>query len=231
MLDDHNPVANCSKTALMPFFLVKATDLPHDTGMKAQEKEKFDADYNELLNLVAQKQDKVAFTQIFKHFAPRVKSFLMAKKIEETLAEEIMQDVMVTLWRKAKLFDPEKASASTWIFTIARNRHIDFIRKGARLFYDDPDSVLLTNQEDTLIQSADEIVESKENNKLLKKALKNLPEEQAHLLKKAFFEDKTHAVIAEEEKLPLGTVKSRIRLALIKLQNALHQEGVTGYDD
>ena len=160
-------------------------------------------------------QDKTAFAEIFAHFAPRVKAFLMKSGANPDLAEEVSQDVMATLWRKAHLFDPTKASVSTWIFTIARNRRIDVLRKQRR-----PEPEDLTwgpqaepDQTDALAlqQDCDQLGE----------ALAALPEKQRDLIVRAYYGELTHSEIAEQTGLPLGTIKSRIRLALDRLRHQL----------
>lgn len=160
-------------------------------------------------------QDQAAFAELFQHFAPRVKAFLMKSGADAGLAEECAQEVMATLWRKAHMFDPARASVATWIFTIARNRRIDALRKQRR-----PEPEDLTwgpeaepDQEDVLSLQQD-----CEN---LRRALADLPDAQRKLIERAYFGDLTHSEIAAETGLPLGTIKSRIRLALERLRHAM----------
>ena len=164
---------------------------------------------------VRDRQDQEAFAALFSHFAPRVKAFLMKSGATHDVAEECAQDVMATLWRKAHLFDPTKASVSTWIFTIARNRRIDFLRKDRRPEPEDlpwgPESE--PDQED--------VVTLNQETELLGKALAELPEKQRELIKAAYFGDLSHSEIAAKTGLPLGTIKSRIRLALDRLRHAM----------
>ena len=164
---------------------------------------------------VRDRQDQEAFASLFSHFAPRVKAFLMKSGATHDVAEECAQDVMATLWRKAHLFDPTKASVSTWIFTIARNRRIDFLRKDRRPEPEDlpwgPESE--PDQED--------VVTLNQETELLGKALAELPEKQRELIKAAYFGDLSHSEIAARTGLPLGTIKSRIRLALDRLRHAM----------
>lgn len=159
--------------------------------------------------------DQKAFGLLFRHFAPRVKAFLMKSGAGPELAEEITQEVMATLWRKAHLFDPAKASVSTWIFTIARNRKIDLLRKQKRPEPEDlpwgPEAE--PDQEDALALS--------QETEQLGDALAQLPEKQRHLIEKAYFGELSHSEIAEQTGLPLGTIKSRIRLALDRLRHAM----------
>jgi RNA polymerase sigma-70 factor (ECF subfamily) len=171
------------------------------------------AHFRDLLLAVAQKQDKAAFAELFEYFAPRIKSFLMKGGAAPDQADELAQETMITVWQKAASFDTAKASASTWIFTIARNKRIDAIRKTPRPEVDADDLELA----DDAPSASEEIVQAEEEG-IMARAIQSLPKEQADLLYKSFFEDKTHADIAKETNIPLGTVKSRIRLALERLR-------------
>jgi RNA polymerase sigma factor (sigma-70 family) len=172
-----------------------------------------EVDWAALVLRVRDHQDRAAFAVLFRHFAPRVKGFLMKSGAGDTLAEECAQDVMATLWQKAHLFDPTRASVATWVFTIARNRRIDALRKARRPEPEDlpwgpepePDQdAAMALQEDTM---------------RLGKALAQLPEKQRALIERAYYGDLSHSEIAEETGLPLGTIKSRIRLALDRLRH------------
>ncbi len=169
--------------------------------------------FSTLLLAVGQDRDKAAFVKLFAHFAPRVKSFLMKGGTSESLADELAQETMLAVWDKAAAFNPAKASASTWIYTIARNKKIDALRKGVRydLDIDDYDA-----EDDAPL--ATEGLMREEEIAAVADALQNLPEEQAELIRQSFFEGKSHSEIADEKKLPLGTVKSRMRLALDRLR-------------
>ena len=168
-----------------------------------------------LVRAIADRQDRAAFADLFRHFAPRVKAFLIRSGADESLAEECMQDVMTTLWRKARMYDPGRASVATWIFTIARNRKIDLIRKAARPTPEDlpwgPEAE--PDQEDV-------IALQQESAKLVE-ALRELPEKQRLLIERAYFGEMSHSEIAAETGLPLGTIKSRIRLALDRLRHRM----------
>ena len=168
-----------------------------------------------LMLRVARDADEVAFAALFGHFAPRIKAFLMKSGAPAAVAEDCAQDVMATLWRKAAMFDPARASVATWIFTIARNRRIDILRRDARAEPEDlpwgpepePDAVdALALQQDTDRLGA---------------ALATLPQAQRELIERAYFSDQSHGEIARMTGLPLGTIKSRIRLALEKLRQNL----------
>ena len=160
-------------------------------------------------------QDRAAFAELFAHFAPRVKGFLMKSGTDASLAEECTQEVMATLWRKAHMFDPTRASAATWIFTIARNKKIDALRKQRR-----PEPEDLPWGPEPEPEQADALGLKQETDQLAV-ALKDLPEKQRSLIEQAYFGDLSHSEIAEITGLPLGTIKSRIRLALERLRHAM----------
>ena len=168
------------------------------------------------LEAVRDRQDRAAFAELFDYFAPRVKSFLMKSGSAPELAEECAQEVMATLWNKAHMFDGSKASVSTWIFTIARNRRIDMIRKLRRPEPED----LPWGPEGA--PSVDDTIALQQETEILGRALAELPSKQRQLIERAYFGDLTHSEIASETGLPLGTIKSRIRLALDRLRHAMN---------
>ncbi|MEY4983556.1 MAG: hypothetical protein RIR62_1822 [Pseudomonadota bacterium] len=174
-----------------------------------------DTDWAALMLRVRDHQDKAAFAALFRHFAPRVKAFLMKSGADATLAEECAQDVMATLWQKAHLFDPTRASVATWVFTIARNRRIDALRKARR-----PEPEELEWGPEPEPDQA-EVFESQQETRRLGAALAQLPEKQRALIERAFYGDLSHTEIAAETGLPLGTIKSRIRLALERLRQQM----------
>lgn len=169
-----------------------------------------------LVLAIAQSQDRKAFAELFEYFAPRVKSYLIRLGASD-VAEELAQEVMLSVWRKSQLFDPAKASVSTWIFTIARNLYIDRRRKERRPDFDPSDPVAIAD--DTPL--ADHAIASRQNEQAIRAALSELPVEQARIIEMSFFEDKPHSTIAAELELPLGTVKSRLRLAFARLRGRL----------
>lgn len=180
-----------------------------------------------LLDRVAQKRDKQAFEQLFDYFAPLVKGFLLslpATVFTASMAEELTQEVMLNVWRKAHLYDASKASAATWVFTIARNLRVDNIRKNSKHQND-------VSAEDVWIEEVDPSAEPVTSlqrlttERAIRESLSVLPIEQKQVLSKVFMEDKSHQAVADELGLPLGTVKSRVRLALQKLRiNLSHLE-------
>lgn len=171
-----------------------------------------DAEWARCIARICADQDETAFVTLFQYFAPRVKGFLMKSGASATLAEECAQDVMATVWQKAHQFDPTRASVATWIFTIARNRKIDMLRRQRR---PEPDDLAWGPEEEP--DQADILVLQQESERLAM-ALKALPEKQRVLVERAYFGDLSHGEIAAETGLPLGTIKSRIRLALERLR-------------
>ena len=159
--------------------------------------------------------DKAAFAELYAHFAPRVKGFLINSGADGSIAEECAQEVMVTLWRKAHLFDPSRASVATWIFTIARNRKIDILRKQRR---PEPEDLTWGPEEEP---DQTDVLALQQETEILSKALTILPAAQRELIEQAYFGDLSHSEIAKKTGLPLGTIKSRIRLALERLRQTM----------
>ncbi|WP_058248229.1 sigma-70 family RNA polymerase sigma factor [Tropicibacter naphthalenivorans] len=164
---------------------------------------------------IRDERDEAAFIALFRHFAPRVKAFLMRSGTDASLAEECAQEVMTAVWHKAAQFDPARASVATWIFTIARNRKIDALRKQRR-----PEPEDLPWGPEAEPDQA-EVVGLRQECEHLGQALSALPDKQRDLIEKAYFGDLSHREIADATGLPLGTIKSRIRLALDRLRHAM----------
>jgi RNA polymerase sigma-70 factor (ECF subfamily) len=171
----------------------------------------------QLVAAVAVNRDREAFAQLFRYFAPRLKGFGLRRGADVGAAEELAQETMQTVWRKADTFDPGRATVSTWVFTIVRNKRIDLFRRER---YPEAD---LSEASDTPAEDRppDESLSLSEAGHALRTAMKTLPKEELEIVRKAFFEDKSHRAIAEEMRLPLGTVKSRIRLALARMRVAM----------
>jgi RNA polymerase sigma-70 factor (ECF subfamily) len=180
------------------------------------------SEFAALVAAVADRQDRVAFTRLFDHFAPRLNAYLQRLGMETSAAEEVTQDVMVTLWRKAKLFDPQKSSLATWLYRIARNRRIDLLRRDRLAFLDTDDPVLEIADDANL----DGELDLRQREAAVRLALDSLPEEQLSLVRLAFFDGLSHSQISEQTGLPLGTVKSRIRLGFNRLRRTLEAGGV-----
>jgi len=178
------------------------------------------AEMTALLASVGKARDKAAFELLFVHFAPRVKSYLLRLGANAALAEDLAQEAMLIVWRKAGLFDPAKASASTWIFTIARNLRIDAMRREKRPEFDPDDPTLVPDEE----PQADAQLSRDDESARLRLALTKLSPDQAQVVEMSFFADKPHRQIASELNLPLGTVKSRLRLAMARIRTALGGE-------
>ena len=168
-----------------------------------------------LVDQLNKTRDEAAFRALFDHFGPRVKAYLMKSGADATLAEECAQDVMATLWNKAHQFDPSRASVATWVFTIARNRRIDILRKQRR---PDPEDLTWGPEADP---EPDEVLGLQQETTQLGRAMAALPAKQRELIEKAYFGELSHSEIAAETGLPLGTIKSRIRLALDRLRHAM----------
>jgi RNA polymerase sigma-70 factor (ECF subfamily) len=172
---------------------------------------------------VATKRDRTAFARLFDFYAPRVYAYLLRLRLEPGVADELTQDVMTTLWQKAELFDRTKSSVGTWLFRIAHNRRIDVHRR------DRENTVPEPRPTDTPDPSPapDDSLDMSQREASIRAALRLLPEEQLDLIRLAFFEGLSHGGIASQTGLPLGTVKSRLRLAFSRLRQALEQGGVT----
>lgn len=178
--------------------------------------------HDRLIEAVALDRDREAFARLFQYFAPRLKAWLIKAGATPGAAEDFAQDAMLTVWRKADLFDARKARAATWIFTIARNKRLDMLRREARPL--PTPEIELAGEE---VRRPDEIVSMSEDAARVHNALARLSPDQVEVLRLAFFLDNPHSEIARRLDLPLGTVKSRIRNAMIKLRLILEPAGET----
>jgi RNA polymerase sigma-70 factor (ECF subfamily) len=168
--------------------------------------------------------DRGAFAILFAHYAPRVKGYLLRLGLETAQAEEVSQEVMIAVWRKASSFDPRQASVATWIFRIARNRRIDVFRREHRGALD-PDE---PSFQPPAQAQPDQALEAAGREARVRAALAELPEDQRALVRDAFYEELSHRQIADKTGLPLGTVKSRLRLAFAKLKLRLDGDAFDG---
>lgn len=175
--------------------------------------------HEQLIVAVALYRDREAFARLFDHFAPRLKAWLMRSGASEIDAEDFAQETMMTVWRKADLFDPLKAKAATWIFTIARNKRLDKFRRDSRPL---PVPEITFDMEE--VPRPDDLLASSQDAHRVRMALAKLNPHQIELLQMAFFFGRPHSEIASQLDLPLGTVKSRIRNAMAKLRQMLEPE-------
>jgi RNA polymerase sigma-70 factor, ECF subfamily len=174
------------------------------------------ADFGRLIVAVAETHDREAFARLFAHFAPRLKAFLIRSGADALAAEDFAQEAMLIVWRKAALYDPERAAPSSWIFTIARNLRIDTLRRSKYAVRDiDPSDV-----PDAPLQP-DEALDESNGARRVRAALAALPEEQRKVLLLSYFSDLAHGEISRRLDMPLGTVKSRLRLAVARLRETL----------
>ncbi len=175
-------------------------------------------DLNAMIRAVAERGDRQAFAALFRYFGPRLKSHLLRQGFGDGACEDIVQDAMLSVWRKAASFDPAKANASTWVFTIARNLGIDRLRREARLIsVAEPQ----TPEEPDPTPGAEADLSFRQDEARLRVALAKLPVEQARVIEMSFYNDNPQSAIAETLGVPLGTVKSRVRLALQRLRQLM----------
>ena len=163
----------------------------------------------DLVKRIAKDRDETAFSEIFDYIAPKINAYYIKHNLSSELAEELTQEVLSTIWIKAELFNSEKSKFITWSFTIARNKKIDFYRKNKKNVSDEDVRGFLYEND----KSNDYDIESTVN-----KITEELDQNQKKLIKMSFFEQKSHKIIAAELEIPLGTVKSRIRATLSKMQ-------------
>jgi RNA polymerase sigma-70 factor (ECF subfamily) len=174
-------------------------------------------DWDALVCAVGTSRDLKAFEALFGYFAPRIKSYLMRSGATDAIAEDLAQEAILLVWRKAALFDPAKACASTWIFTIARNLRASAFRRERRPDCDPYDP---SDTPDTSADGTSDLIRQVDAGRL-HAVLKDLSPEQFEIVRMSFFAEKPHSAIAAELGLPLGTVKSRIRLAMVRIRSAL----------
>jgi RNA polymerase sigma-70 factor (ECF subfamily) len=173
-------------------------------------------EWSECLTQIAETGDRAAFTRFFRHFAPLIKAFaLSGSSLSAAHADELVQEVMLKAWQKASAFNPEKAAASTWVYTIARNCRTDMFRRLQK--FDTPLAAddFMPDQEPS---EPFAMLQSRRSRDTIHELMGTLPPDQAQILAKVYMEGKSHAEAAAELDLPLGTVKSRVRLAIQKLQ-------------
>jgi RNA polymerase sigma-70 factor (ECF subfamily) len=177
-------------------------------------------EFARLAALVAEQRDRAAFAKLFDYFAPRINAYLLRLNMDNGSAEEVTQEVMIVLWHKAGMFDPKKSSLPTWLFRIARNRRIDHLRRDKSDKLDPNEPMLLPSE----LEQPDAGIDAAKREQQVQAALASLPAEQVQLIRMAFFTGLSHSQIADEMDLPLGTVKSRIRLAFNRLRKVLEED-------
>jgi RNA polymerase sigma-70 factor, ECF subfamily len=170
-----------------------------------------------LISRIAASKDREAFAALFDHFAPRVKSFMMRKGASSEQAEDLVQETLIAVWSKAALYVPERGSVSTWIFTIARNLRIDRLRRERSSQFSDIDDYDAPSTD----VGQDEALGRLQEDSLVSRAMAQLPPEQRELLVLSYVDDLPQSEIAKRLKIPLGTVKSRMRLGYRRLKNLL----------
>jgi len=175
-------------------------------------------DWSDCIVAIAKRRDRQQFALLFAHFGPRLKSFFLRLGVPPGVAEDLVQDTMLMVWRKADRFDPKRAAASTWIFAVGRNLRIDLKRR-------ERDPGLLAELYDGMEEAApgDHMLAA-ERDRRIRAALTALPAEQADVIRLSFFEDRPHGQIADQLKIPLGTVKSRVRLAMARLRALVEEQ-------
>lgn len=171
----------------------------------------------ESLNAVAASCDHAAFARLYAHYAPKVKTLAMRMGLDASHADEIAQETLLAVWRQAGTYDSARAAVSTWVYTIARNAIIDRMRRNRHATVPVIEAVALTFPD----EHADLRIDRERRAQNLRAALAELPDEQAEVLRIFYFDGMSHGQIAQHLDLPLGTVKSRIRLAVARLRSAL----------
>ena len=169
-----------------------------------------------LMSRIQKNRDEMAFSEIFDFFAPKVNAYFIQNGLKIENSEELTQEVLSTVWIKSNLYDSKKSALSTWIFTIARNKKIDFFRKNSKIDFKEEDiRDFLYNDREV------DHIERNEEKRQIERINNELDEQQKIIIKMNFFENKSHKKIADELEIPLGTVKSRIRQILTKMQGFL----------
>ena len=176
-------------------------------------------DFNACIARIAADRDREAFAALFDHYAPRVKALLVRGGSPPSAAEELAQETLLTVWRKAHLFDQRRASAAAWIFTIARNLRIDSVRRADRAVYaeDFVPEADAPPQPDAILNGAQEA-------ERVRAAMRSLNPDQAQAIEMAFFHEQTHTQISDALGVPLGTIKARIRFGMMKLRAIIERE-------
>jgi len=173
------------------------------------------------MQAVARRRDQICFMRIYDHFAPRVRLYLRGLGVREAVAEELAQEALLRLWQRADSYDADRSTLSTWLFRIARNLHIDRLRRENQWIAVDlePALEIETETDNPAFSSAESFVAHAD----LNKRIERLSTTQARLIRMSYFEAKSHQQIADELGMPLGTVKSSIRRAFLRLQSGVQE--------
>lgn len=175
---------------------------------------------NRLMACVARDRDVQAFEALYRYFFPKVRAYMLRVAKDHSTADELAQEAMAAVWRKAHLFDPSRGQASTWIFRIARNLRIDALRRGPRPDFDIDDPTLLPEP----VDHADADYLRRESAEAVRSEITNLKADQLQVLKMSYFDEMPHSAIATALGIPIGTVKSRIRMACERLRASLREK-------
>ncbi|UJM90514.1 sigma-70 family RNA polymerase sigma factor [Rhodanobacter denitrificans] len=175
-------------------------------------------DWSLLMAAVSTQRDRASFMRIYDHFAPRLQRYLRNLGVAESTADELVQEALLTLWRKAALFDPARASLGTWLYRVARNLYIDQVRREPHWLPIQEGLDRLDHLESARLDSQPELSFDQD---LLKQAIDRLPPVQAKLVRMCYLESKSHSEISSELAMPLGSVKSSLRRAFAKLQGSM----------
>ena len=176
-------------------------------------------DFGALIACIAQNQDRAAFVEVFNHYGPRVKALLVRSGSPPAAAEELAQEAMLAVWRKAAFYDPARASVAAWIFTIARNLRSDALRRGSSALhaFDTTFGAEPPAQPDAILSGA-------QDGACVRAAMRSLNPDQAQAIEMAFYQEQTHIQISQTLGVPLGTVKARIRFGMMKLRAFIERE-------
>jgi len=173
---------------------------------------------SECIDRVAEHRDKAAFAELFDHYAPLIRAYSLAREPgADLVADELVQEVMTRIWLKAEKYNARLANLNTWIFTLARNCRIDYLRRNSR-YVTEIDPTDIFNDIEDEGPGPFQMAQQSRVQQNIRAGLEQLPQEQSEILTKVYLEGKSHQQTSEELKLPLGTVKSRVRLALRKLE-------------
>ncbi len=172
------------------------------------------------MHAIKTRRDQAAFARLFDHYAPRVKGFVMGAGVTAEMAEEITQETFIAIWRKSHLYDPKKATVSSWLFAISRNKKIDLLRRETRPTPDMTDPAAAPDAPPL----QDDLLDQNEQAASLYEALETLPEDQRETIRLAFISGRSHTEVAQQLGIPVGTAKSRIRLGVAKLREFLEKK-------